>query len=573
MRWKCVNKHIRELEQAIDSGQNKRGNSSATDILTVDVAVVGAGFAGIYAIHSLRSVGFSIVGIEAAPEVGGTWYWNRYPGARCDSDSFNYSYSFSEELEQEWEWTERYPGQPEILRYLKHAADRFDVRREILFSTRVIAATFADDRKRWIIETDTGRRISAQFCIFATGCLSIPNTPQIAGIDHFAGAVYHSSAWPEKGVDFNGKRVGIIGTGSSAIQMTPLIAEQATSLSVFQRTANFSVPARNHPLDPIDAARCKQHYRALRHSARQSMSGVGGHPDPEKSIFDEAAEQRRRNFEAMWQKGGSETFLIEYRDILTNGEANAVLSDFVRDKIRATVCNPVTAEALLPHIPFGAKRLCLDTNYYETFNRDTVSLVNLRDAPIVEITPRGISTSECEYALDAIIFATGFDAMTGTLLAINPRGRGGLALKEKWRDGPLTYLGLMTAGFPNMFVVAGPGSPSVKTNVVLAGEQHVEWLTRCLAHMRRDGLSVVEVTPEDEQRWVAHVNEVADETLFPTIDSWYLGSNIPGKPRVFMPYVGGFARYEAICEEVAASDYRGFVMQRETAKGVADGTA
>jgi len=523
--------------------------------------IIGAGFSGLYQLLCLRDrLGLSALVLEAGDGVGGTWYWNRYPGARCDSESHSYSYYFSEELLRDWEWSERYPEQPEILRYLNHVADRFDLRRDIRFGTRVRAAHYDEGENLWRVVTEAGESLAARFLITAVGCLSTANVPAIPGLDGFEGAWYHTGQWPHGGVDFTGKRVGQIGTGSTGIQAAPVIAAQAAHLTVFQRTANYSVPARNAPLPPEFLRWCKENHAEIR---RVMHSTTNGHPFTisERSALDATPEERRAAYEAAWDKGGLQ-FRAAFRDILTDKAANDTAAEFIREKIRGIVKDPETAAKLtaFDH-PFAAKRPPIDTEYFETFNRPNVSLVDVRASPIERITPRGIKTRDAEYELDAIVFATGFDAMTGPLLNIDIRAHAGRRLRDAWDAGPRTFLGLAVAGFPNLFTVTGPGSPSVLCNMPVAIEQHVEWITDCIAHLRRRGLGRIEAEPGAADRWVEHVNEAADATLLPQASSsWYLGANVPGKPRVFMPYAGGMARYRGICEDVAAKGYEGFVL-------------
>ncbi len=527
-----------------------------------DALVVGAGFSGLYQLHCLRDrLGLSALVLEAGDGVGGTWYWNRYPGARCDSESHSYSYYFSEELLKEWTWSERYPEQPEILRYLNHVADRFDLRRDIRFNARVTSASWDEAANRWRVATEAGERFTAKFLITAVGCLSTANVPNIPGLETFEGRWYHTGRWPHEGVDFAGKRVGQIGTGSTGIQAAPVIAAQAAHLTVFQRTANYSVPARNAPLDPEFLRWAKENHAEIR---RVMRSTTNGHPFTisELSALAATPEERRAAYEAAWEKGGLQ-FRAAFSDLLTDKAANDTAAEFIRAKIREIVKDPETAERLtnFDH-PFAAKRPPIDTEYFETFNRPNVALVDVRANPIECATPKGIRLRDgTEHPLDIIVFATGFDAMTGPLLNIDIRGRGGRALKEAWEAGPRTYLGLQVVGFPNLFTVTGPGSPSVLCNMPVAIEQHVEWITDCLAHMRERGLERIEAEPGAADRWVEHVNEAADATLLPqAASSWYLGANVPGKPRVFMPYAGGMARYRGICEEVAAKGYEGFAL-------------
>ena len=529
-----------------------------------DAVIVGAGFAGLYMLHRLRGLGFSARVYEAGSGVGGTWYWNRYPGARCDVESLEYSYSFSKELEQEWQWTERYATQPEILRYLNHVADRFDLKRDIQLDARVTAATFDETTERWNLQTDGGERISAQFCIMATGCLSAAKIPDFKGRDTFQGETYHTGHWPHEGVDFTGQRVAVIGTGSSGIQSIPMIAQQASHLFVFQRTPNFSVPANNWPLSLETTQDWKENSGEYRHQARTGSFGMLFEQN-EKLALEVPAEERRREYQKRWQRGGV-CLLGSFADLIVDKEANDTAAEFVHSKIREIVRDPAVAEKLLPRDhPFATKRLCVDTGYYATFNRDNVTLIDLRATPIAEITATGLRTSDAEYTVDSIVFATGFDAMTGALSNIRIRGRAGLTLNQKWSDGPRTYLGLMVAGFPNLFTITGPGSPSVLSNMAVSIEQHVDWIAECLAYLRQRDLASIEATVDAENAWVEHVNEVGNTTLFPLANSWYMGSNIPGKPRVFMPYIGGVGVYRQKCDEVASAGYEGFTLSAVTA--------
>ncbi len=583
-----------------------------------DVVVVGAGFAGLYMVHRLRGMGLSVRVFEAGGGVGGTWYWNRYPGARCDVESLEYSYQFSEELQQEWSWSERYSGQPEILRYANHVADRFDLRRDIEFNRRVVSAHFDERDSGWRVEVappepgaagpfagagdgngrdaSAGRRaaawfghdgsrtsdgngdgaadetvdrhgngnaaaanetVFARFVVMATGCLSAANLPEFPGIDDFEGAKYHTGAWPHEGVDFTGLRVGIVGTGSSAIQAIPVIAAEAAHLTVFQRTPNYSIPAHNGAMDREREAEVKVEYPAFRDRNSRMPAGLGADMNPMHDEFaDVPADERRRRFQERWEYGGF-SFMASFADMLMSQEANDAAADFVREKIRGIVADPEIAGLLSPANVIGCKRICLDSGYFETFNRPNVTLVDVSSAPIERITASGLRTGGREYELDAIVFATGFDAMTGALARIDIRGRGGRTLRAKWEDGPRAYLGLGVAGFPNLFTITGPGSPSVLSNMLPSIEQHVNWIADCVAWMRDRGHAAIEATPEAENEWVAHVGEVAGATLYPTCNSWYLGANVPGKPRVFMPYLG-FPPYVEKCDAVAANDYEGF---------------
>ncbi len=530
--------------------------ASRRDQNSFDVAVVGAGFAGMYMLYRLRSLGLSAVVLEAGGGVGGTWYWNRYPGARCDVESMEYSYQFSEALQQEWEWSERYAAQPEILEYANHVADRFDLRRDIQFDTRVLATRFDDRENAWEITTQLGP-INASFCVMATGCLSSPNKPEFPGANLFGGDVYHTGLWPHEPVDFTSKRVAVIGTGSSAVQSIPIIAQAADHLFVFQRTPNYAVPAHNHLLDPTYRQAIKADYPALRARAKLNATGID-FDYSERLALETPDQERRREYESRWHRGGL-SFLGAFMDIMVDDEANKTAADFVRAKIRRTVRDYEVAELLSPQDTIGCKRLCIDTGYYETFNRPNVSLVDVSQSP-VEISETGVVTAGRTYGVDAIVFATGFDAMTGALAKIDIRGSHGGSLQEAWQEGPRTYLGLMTAGFPNMFTVTGPGSPSVLTNMLPTIEQHVDWIAEAIAHLRSNHLSRMEPEVEAQNAWVAHGNELAGRTLRYGCGSWYLGANIPGKPRVFMPYIGGLPRYMKKCRDVVDSGYEGFIL-------------
>ena len=540
----------------VDSSINKSDQS-------YDALVIGAGFSGLYQLLSLRDrLGLKVKVFEAGGGVGGTWYWNRYPGARCDSESHSYGYAFSEELMREWEWSERYPQPPEILRYLNFVADRFDLKRNIQFNTRVSAAHYDEEANIWRVTTQSGEAYTTQFLVSAVGCLSTANVPKIPGLDGFKGRWYHSGQWPHEGVDFRGKRVGQIGTGSTGIQAAPVIAETAAHLTVFQRTANYSVPARNAPLTAEFRQWVKENTDEIR---RVMHSTPNGHPFiiSERLALEVPPEERLAIYEAAWEKGGLQ-FRATFRDLVVNKEANDTASVFLKNKIREIVKDPSTAEILadIDH-PYAAKRPPIDTNYFETFNRQNVTLVDIKAAPIEAITPTGIRTKNSEYPLDVIVFATGFDAMTGALLRMDIRGRNGLTMNEAWSAGPKNYLGLQVAGFPNLFTITGPGSPSVLCNMPVAIEQHVDWITDCIAHMRDRGLARIETTEPVMNSWIDRVNAAAAATVLPLAKhSWYLGANVPGKPRVFMPYAGGMARYRAICADVVAAGYEGFVLRR-----------
>ena len=539
--------------------QNHREAGAEERATDFDAVVVGAGFSGLYMLHRLRNeMGLSARVYEIGDGVGGTWYWNRYPGARSDSDSYIYSFSFSKELRQEWEWSERYPEQSEIQAYLEHVTDWLDLRRDILFSTRVIDASFDEEKKVWEVRTDSGDVVTARFFISAAGTLSVASLPDIPGRDTFARETYHTGHWPHEGVDVTDKRVGIIGTGATAIQAIPLIAEQAEHLTVFQRTPNYAIPSRNGPVDPEQEAERKADYEGVRERTRNSFAGFELWV-MDRSALEDSPEEREREYQARWDTGGFGLWLGNYKDIFVTREANDTISEWLRKKIAERVDDPVTAEKLTPRDhAFGTKRVPLESNYYEAFNRDNVELVDVLTAPIREITPTGLRTQEAEYEFDVLIFATGFDAITGPLNRINIRGRGGQLLREKWAEGPRTYLGLTSAGFPNLFFITGPGSPSVLSNMPVSIEQHVEFISKILGDMRERGAELIEPTAQAEQEWTYHVQKVAHSTLFPETATWYMGANIPGKPRVFLPYLGGVGRYRQKCDKIAANDYEGF---------------
>ena len=535
-----------------------KGQPAATE--TYDVVVVGAGFAGMYMLHRLRGQGLSARVYEQGGDVGGTWYWNRYPGARCDVESMQYSYSFDEELQQEWQWSERYAPQPEILKYAGHVADRFNLRSDIQFNTRVDRAVFDENANSWSVETSDGKRVTAKYVVLATGCLSNARMPDIKGLADFKGKVYHTGHWPHEQVDFTGQRVGVIGTGSSGIQSVPVIAEQASHLTVFQRTANFSIPARNAALTAEERDSFRSNYPEIRRIAREEMKNGIVQQVPDRGALDDGDNERRAKFESRWTKGGL-TFMGVYNNLALDQAANDTAADFVRDKIAEIVADPQTAVLLQPNNhPIGSKRICIDTDYFATFNRPNVTLVDIKSDPIQQILPHAVRTSAREIEVDALVLATGFDAMTGSVAKIDIHGRNGQTLNQKWAEGPKTYLGLMSAGFPNLFIITGPGSPSVLSNMIVSIEQHVDWITDCIAHMRDRSLVAMEASQDAEDKWVAHVNEVAHTTLYPQANSWYMGANVPGKPQIFMPYIGGVGVYRQICNDVAAKGYEGFRM-------------
>ncbi len=527
---------------------------------SVDLLIVGAGFAGLYMLHKARGMGLKARVIEAAPSVGGTWYHNRYPGARVDIQSMEYSFSFDEDLQQEWHWSERYAPQPELLRYANHVADRFGLRDGITLDTRIAAAHFDEAARRWQVRTQAGDLWSARFLVMASGPLSSPNRPAFDGLDDFAGPVLHTADWPHEPVDFSGQRVGIVGTGSSAVQAIPLIAQQAAELTVFQRTAAYAAPAHNTALDSEYEARIKADYAGFRARNRRMHGGFGSALPPHPvSALAVTPEEREAAFEARWRIGGF-ALLGAFNDLLLNEKSNALAAQFVRDKIRGIVKDAQTARLLSPTHTIGCKRLCVDSGYYATFNRPNVRLVDISTQPIEGFTPGGLKAGGREFKFDALVLATGFDAMTGTLMKLDLRGRGGLPIQQKWHAGPSNYLGMTIAGFPNLFNIAGPGSTSAFTNVIVAIEQHVEWIADCIAHLDAQGLKTIEASEPAEAAWAEHVNAAARRTVFLTCNSWYLGANIPGKPRMFMPLAGGFPAYAERCADVARKGYEGFVL-------------
>jgi len=532
-------------------------------VVTLDAVVVGAGFAGLYALHKLRSQGLAVRVFEAAPDVGGTWYFNRYPGCRCDVESVDYCYSFSDKLQQEWNWTEKYATQAEILRYINWVADKLDLRKDITFNTRVSSAVLGEHTLHWTVTRDGGEVVTARFCLLATGSLSAALTPAFPGLDAFAGEVYHTAHWPHEPVDFTAQRVAVIGTGSSGIQSIPVIAEQAAQLYVFQRTPNFSVPAGNKPLSEADMAEIKATYTERR---RLSWRSGGGSPHiaHPRNTMEVSREERRAAFEKRWQLGGvlfSKTFPDQMIDPAANEEAKR----FYEEKVRAVIDDPGVADLLIPHDhPIGTKRICTDTNYFQTFNKPHVMLVSVRKTPIESIDATGINTTDAHYDVDTIVLATGFDAMTGALANIDIVGRNGELLRDDWKDGPRTYLGLGVDGFPNLFIVSGPGAPGVLANMVLHAEAQVNWIAEAIGYLDQHGYTAIEASADAVENWIAECTQRAEATLFPKANSWYLGANVPGKPRVFMLFVSGFAVYNDICTEVARADYKGFNLIKES---------
>ena len=536
---------------------------------TVDAVIVGAGFSGLYLLHRFRKLGLTTRVLERGGGVGGTWYWNRYPGARCDVESMQYSYSFDAELQQEWHWPEKFSAQPDILAYANHVADRFDLRKDIDFDVEVKAAHFNETTRRWRIETDKSDKITAQFFVMATGCISTAQTPNIEGLDNYQGNTYHTGNWPHEKIDFTGQRIAVIGTGSSGIQAIPVLAEEAAHVTVFQRTPNYSIPSQNEPMTSDYEASWKEKYPTLREEMR--YTGHGSIKDlNDKSAMSVDEEERQETYKKRWAIGGA-GFLTSFNDLLFSQESNDTASEFVRNQIRRIVKNPETAELLAPKTyPIGTKRICIDSGYFQTYNRENVDLVDISEKPIQRITREGLIVNGREFEFDSIVFATGFDAMTGTLFNVDIRGRNDLALKEKWYAGPRTYLGLMSEAFPNLFMITGPGSPSVKSNMLVSIEQHVDFVTESIIYMREHGLELMEPDVAAEDDWVDHVQEAANKTLFPRANSWYMGANIPGKPRLFMPYIGGVGTYRRICEEVVADNYEGFRFEAETAAAAAE---
>ena len=551
------------------SDTSSHGGGAGARPECVDVVVVGAGFAGLYALYGLRERGLTARGFEAGGDVGGTWYWNRYPGARVDIESLQYCFHFSPEIREEWFWSERFASQPELLRYFDYVADRFDLRRDIEFGTRVVSAVFDDVTNLWTVGTDKGGTVKATYCIMGTGLLSAPYSPPFPGVEDFRGEWYHSSRWPHEKVDLSGRRVGVIGTGSTGIQIVQTIAPEVEHLTVFQRTANYTTPGINRPLSREEQRAFNSRHDEWLAEVHGMFSGqTSEFPAPTKSALEDSAEERWQWLDERWVRGGHpQTLLYAYNDLMANRESNDALCDFVRAKIRSIVKNPETAELLCPKDqPMGAKRVPLEFGYFETFNRDNVTLVDVKSAPIERLTASGLRTGSAEYELDVIIFATGFDAITGAMLAIDIRREGGPALEELWADGPKNYLGLMVAELPNLFVINGPGSAGIKANNVLGVEHGIEWAMKCLDHLVANGLDRIEAVEQAQEEWIAHSNEVAEASLVSKAGSWYTGANIPGKPQVYMPYFGGWNRYLRICEEAVADGYRGFHLSRTSGK-------
>lgn len=534
---------------------------SEQEPVRLDAVIVGAGFSGLYMLHRLRELGMTVKVLDRAGDVGGTWYWNRYPGARCDIESLDYQYSFDDELVGEWRWSERYAAQPEILDYLGHVADRLDLRRDIVFDTTVEQAVWDEERNLWTLRCDDGTTVEATYCVMATGCLSVVKEPDFPGLADFEGQWLHTGHWPHEPVDFTGRTVAVVGTGSSGIQAIPRIAEQADRLYVLQRTPNYSMPAHNRPLDEEEVRAAVAGFHERRRACEESEAGTPL-PSPAVKTFEETPEQRRRRFEEGWRRGGISALSFAYTDFFTDEAANREAQEFARSKIREIVEDPGVADLLCPSHHIGTKRTCTDTDYFLAYNRDNVELVDVRAHPIRAVTRTGLRLEDRDIDVDVIVFATGFDAITGALTDVDIRGTGGQRLTDRWRHGPMTYLGLQTSGFPNLFMITGPGSPSVLSNMVVSIEQHVDWVTDCLRHLRARGLDRIEATAAAEEGWMRHIADLAAGTLYPQANSWYVGANVPGKPRVFMPYVAGCGQYRRECAEVVARGYEGFVLGR-----------
>jgi cation diffusion facilitator CzcD-associated flavoprotein CzcO len=533
----------------------------AAPIERFDAIIIGAGISGMYQLIRLRELGLTVQVYEAGSGVGGTWYWNRYPGARFDSESYSYGYSFSEELLDEWDWKEHFSAQPETERYLNYVADKFDLRRDIRFNTTVEAAVYDSEENCWEVRLDDGSRARAWLLITAVGVLSAQNIPNFAGIESFKGEAFHTARWPKERVDFTGKRVGVIGTGATAVQLITEIAKEVGHLTVFQRTPNYCAPLRNGPIDPETQAKIKASYPEIFKRTRETFAAFIHDFDP-RSVFDVTAEERQARFEELWAQPGFGKWLGNFRDIMSDKKANELFAEFVRNKIRERVKDPVVAEKLVPKDhPFGTKRVPLESGYYEQFNRENVLLVDINETPIERITPKGVKASDTEYEFDIIIYATGFDAVTGTLTRMDIRGEGGLSLKDKWADGPRTYLGIQSTGFPNLFTLVGPHNGATFCNIPRCIEQNVEWVTDCVRYMREKGFTRIAATPEAERAWTDHVNELAVGTLLSEVDSWFFGANIPGKKRTVLMYFGGAPAYRKKCDDVAARDYEGFVLE------------
>jgi cation diffusion facilitator CzcD-associated flavoprotein CzcO len=541
-------------QQQVTATQNGQVQS---EVQNFDAIVIGAGVSGLYQLYRLRELGLSVRCLEDGSGVGGTWYWNRYPGCRFDSESETYGYTFSEELQQEWDWKEHYSGQPENERYLNFVADKFDLRRDIEFNSHVTSAVYGESTNRWDIQVENGKRYRAQFLVAAVGILSARYIPPFEGINSFKGESYHTSRWPKEKVDFTGKRVGVIGTGATAVQLIPIIAKEVAHLTVFQRTPNYCAPLRNSLVSEENQRRFKATYDEIRKKCHETPAGFPYDFD-RRNALEVPREERLALYEELWALPGFKKWLGNFRDIMTDRRANEDFAEFVRNKIRARVKDPIVAEKLVPKDhPFGSKRIPLETEYYEAYNRDNVLLVDVREAPIERITPKGIKTSDGEYEFDVIIYATGFDAITGALTRLDLRGVGGQTIKDKWANGPRTYLGIQTAGFPNFFIA----SNTAFCNYTVCAEHVVEWITDCIRHIRENVYLRIAPSVEAEDAWVAHANELGRQTLLSDAKSWFVGDNIPGKAHAILLYANTAPAYRAKCAEVAAKGYEGFVLQ------------
>ncbi len=529
--------------------------NSSTASRRLDVVIVGAGFGGMYAVHKFNAMGLKIQGYEAGSDVGGVWYWNRYPGARVDLPSIDYSFGFSQEVEQEWTWSEQFAAQPELLRYINFVADRLDLRRHIQFNTRVTSAEWDDARQVWVVKTDRGDVVEATYCIMATGPLSIPKDPEIPGIDRFKGELLRAGRWPHQPVSYAGKRVGVIGTGSTGIQIVQEVGPQAGELFVFQRTPSFTMPMRNVPLEPDYVAEVKRNYAGLRESARNSPAG-GIRPASTRAFFSVTPAQRLSLMEDAWRQGGL-AMLGTFSDLLVNEEANEHVAEFVRGKIGEMVKDPVTAEKLKPRgYPIFARRPCLDSSYYETFNLPTVHLMDCNEDPIVEITDKGVRTRSGEVELDMLIFATGYDGLTGAMLAVDVQGRDGLRVSQKWSEGARSYLGIMMAGFPNLFMTTGPNGPAALANIIRISENDVDWIADAMRHMSATGQTAMEPTTEAEDGWMKTVAALSQRSLLNKAKTWYLGANVKDKPQGLSMFTGGFPKYREYCTLATQGNYQ-----------------
>jgi cation diffusion facilitator CzcD-associated flavoprotein CzcO len=552
--------------------QEERGDATA-EPETFDAIIIGAGLTGMHQLYRLRQLGLAVTALEAGAGVGGTWYWNRYPGARLDSESYSYQYAFSQDLLDEWDWSETFVGQPELEAYFNRAADKLDLRKDIQLNSRVRSAVFDEQSSRWVVETVAGKRLQARFLITAVGLLSAPQFPQVPGLEDFSGESYHTGLWPAEEVTFTGKRVAVIGTGASGVQVITEIAKTARHLTVFQRTPNWCIPLRNAPLEPAAMAEIRAQYTTMFRSLRETFSGFLHNDDPQ-SALEVSAEERQRKYELAWASPGFAKWLGLYHDIATNPQANRTYAEFVEAKIRARTADPLVAEKLIPkdHL-FGTKRVPCESGYFEVYNQPNVELISLADDPLERFTERGIRTAAGELSVDMIVFATGFDAFTGALTRIDIRGAGGISLKDKWAEGPRTYLGMQIAGFPNLFTLVAPHNKGSTCNIPRCSEQNVEWVTRFVAYLFEHQIRRVEATLSAEAEWTRHVHEAVAETLLPLTDSYFFGANTPGKARAFLGYVGALPDFAKRCNDVAAAGYDGFRLDPVPANAACGGGA